>query len=204
MKNKKSLAQFFTPPNVCKMMVGLCKNEGQLLEPACGDGRLVETFAQDVDRTFQEIISIELDSSVAPHYAKVMDFFSYPFTETFDSVISNPPYLANKQIPASTRELPAFKAIEARMSGYTNLYGLMLAKMFFHLNKGGEIVAVVPSDVFQMTGNSKLNELLHANGTITDVIKFKKSPFLPDVSQEVLIFRYERDNMSHETNLEIV
>ena len=203
MTKKLSHAQFFTPNNIAKIMVGLCKNTGRFLEPACGEGVLTEALIQKHQVGWVSGVSIELDQTVAPDYAKVMDFFEYPTAEKFPTVISNPPYLSHKAIPESTRSTERFKMLEARLGGLANLYAYFILKSFLHIEQSGEMVFIVPEECFRTTSNFKLFDFLHRHGTITDVVKFKKTPF-NEVSQDVLIFRYEKDNFSYQTNVEVV
>lgn len=200
MKNKISHAQFFTPLHIARMMADLCKNQGRFLEPACGNGILAETLTDTEQRGYREGVSIELDGTVAPDYAEVMDFFCYPISEKFSTIISNPPYLNHKAIPENTRSLPVFKMLKERLGGLANLYAAFILKSFLHLENGGEMIFVVPEELFRTTSNFKLNDFLHKHGTFTDIIKFERTPF-KEVSQDVLIFRYERDNMTHQTEV---
>lgn len=202
MKNKSNLAQFFTPPHIARMMSDLCKNTGRFLEPACGNGILTETLTDTGQRGYREGVSIELDPTVAPDYAEIGDFFSYPVNSknTFGTIISNPPYLSYKSIPESTRNLPVFKMLQAKLGGLLNLYQAFILKSFLHLESHGEMIFIIPDSYFLSTSSFKLNEFLHKNGTFTDVVKFVKTPF-KEVTQDVLIFRYERDNMTHETEV---
>jgi adenine-specific DNA-methyltransferase len=186
-----NLAQHWTPPNIAKLMADLCPI-GKLLEPACGNGALVEAY-QGTDVT-----AIEFDAAVAPPYAKVMDFFTYPIENKVDVVLQNPPYLRNRHIPASTRsKLPP-------LSGHANLAYHFLWKSIDHLTDSGIMVAIVPAEIFHATGAAELNERMYAEGTIPDLIRFTKSPFMPDVSQEVVIFKWVRGDFSRFTNVVVM
>lgn len=193
--NKLSHAQFFTPPDVVQLMLDLRRNSGRVLEPSCGNGAF--------SKRLENAVAIELDSTVAPEYAKVMDFFEYPINEKFSTVISNPPYISHKAIPQTTQELSIFKQIKAKLGGLSNLYSAFILKSFLHLEPNGELVFVVPEECFRTTSNFKLFDYLHKHGTFTDVVKFKKTPF-KEVSQDVLIFRYERDDFSYKTNVMVL
>lgn len=186
MKNKSNLAQFFTPDSVALLMADLSKNTGRFLEPSCGNGVLVQAYYGDHDFSRADFVAIEIDSTVAPEYARAMDFFQYPITEKFSTIISNPPYLSHKAIPESTRNLPVFKQLQAKLGGLANLYAAFILKSFLHLEHGGEMIFVVPEELFRTTSNFKLNDFLHRHGTFTDIIKFERTPF-KEVSQEVFI-----------------
>ena len=83
------LGQVFTPPNVVAFMLDLCQNKGRTLEPSAGDGAFFTTLqARGAD-----CVGIEVDRRVAPPGAQVRDFFDYPLSEQFDTIIGNPPYV---------------------------------------------------------------------------------------------------------------
>src|SRR5258708_7301710 len=79
------LGQVFTRDDVVERMLALRRNHGRTLEPSAGDG----AFASRIPGC----VAIEIDPTVAPAGAQVMDFFAYPVDEQFDTVIGNPPYV---------------------------------------------------------------------------------------------------------------
>ena len=81
------LGPVFTPPNVVDFMLDLCRNQGRTLEPSAGDGAFFSTLRQ----RGADVVGIEIDPQVAPEGAMVRDFFDYPLTEQFDTIIGNPP-----------------------------------------------------------------------------------------------------------------
>ena len=186
-----NLAQHWTPPQIAKLMADLCPR-GKMLEPACGNGALVEAY-QGTDVT-----AIEFDAAVAPPYAKVMDFFDYSLDSKFDCVLSNPPYVRARFINPETRtKLPP-------LSGHANLAYHFLWKSLDHLTERGIIVAIVPAEIFHATGAAELNERMYAEGTVTDVVRFKKQPFMPQVSQECVIIKWCKGDFSRLTNVRVV
>lgn len=195
--NQKTLAQHFTPTAVALLMADLCHNQGRFLDPCCGKGALSDQLLH------RPGTAIELDDTIAPEYSSIMDFFDYPITEKFQTVIANPPYLSHKSIPESTRSLSMFQQLQARLGRLANLYAAFVLKSYLHLEDIGELVFVVPEECFRTTSNFKLMSFLHTNGTFTDIIYFKKSPFLPTVTQPVVVFRYQKGDMSHRTNVRV-
>lgn len=200
---KQEYAQFFTPQEVALLMADLSKNKGRFFEPSCGSGVLTEALIQKHSVGWVSGVSIELDATVAPEYRLVMDFFEYPINEKFSTVISNPPYISHKAIPQATQELSIFKQLKAKLGGLSNLYSAFILKSFLHLEPNGELVFVVPEECFRTTSNFKLFDYLHKHGTFTDVVKFKKTPF-KEVSQDVVVFRCEKDDFSYQTNVRIL
>lgn len=79
--NKLTHAQFFTPKPVAELMTNLSKNTGRFLEPSCGDGVLVRPYYGNHDFSRADFVAIELDATVAPEYALIIDFFAFPINQ---------------------------------------------------------------------------------------------------------------------------
>ena len=88
------LGQVFTPPAIVSHMLGLLRNRGPVLEPSCGDGAFLKHL--------HNAVGIELDARQAPPGALTMDFFAYPESGKFDTVIGNPPYVRYRDISPAT------------------------------------------------------------------------------------------------------
>jgi adenine-specific DNA-methyltransferase len=104
MYNDEKLGQVFTPDDIVAQMFMLKKKNGRTLEPSAGDG----AFANHLTG---EYVAIELDKN---HASKIknqervlnIDFFDYPITEKFDTIIGNPPYVRYQDIlPQTKRKL---------------------------------------------------------------------------------------------------
>ncbi len=172
--------QVFTPPAVVAQMLGLRRNTGRVLEPSCGDGAF--------SRALPGCVAIELDARVAPAGALNADFFSYPESECFDTIIGNPPYVRHQDILPATRALLAMDRFDSR----SNLYLFFIEKCVRHLKPGGELIFIVPRDFIKLTAARQLNAWLYEQGTITDFIETGDSgifgPYVPNCA----IFRFER------------
>ena len=89
------LGQVFTPEAVVRRMLALRRNAGRVLEPSCGDG----AFA----RQLPGCTAIEVDARHCPPGALHQDFFAYPESEKFATIVGNPPYVRYQDIPETTR-----------------------------------------------------------------------------------------------------
>ena len=87
--------QVFTPPAIVDAMLALRRNRARVLEPACGDGAF--------STRLPGCTAIELDPTHCPAGALNIDFFAYPETEKFDTIIGNPPYVKARDILPGTR-----------------------------------------------------------------------------------------------------
>ncbi|GAB2893667.1 class I SAM-dependent methyltransferase [Uliginosibacterium flavum] len=172
--------QVFTPPAVVAQMLGLRRNAGRVLEPSCGDG----AFARELPGC----VAIELDARVAPAGALNMDFFAYPESEKFDSIIGNPPYVRFQDVLPETRARLDMTRFDSR----SNLFLFFIEKCVRHLNPGGELIFIVPRDFIKLTAARKLNAWLFEQGTITDFIETGDSNIFGAFVPNCAIFRFEK------------
>lgn len=175
--------QVFTAPAVVTQMLALRRNQGRVLEPSCGDG----AFSQHLP----SCVALELDARIAPAQAQVMDFFAYPESEKFATIIGNPPYVRHQDILPETRALLKPAMFDAR----SNLFLFFIEKSVRHLEEGGELIFIVPRDFIKLTAARKLNAWLYEQGTITDFFETGDSnifgPYVPNCA----IFRFEKGRM---------
>lgn len=184
----QTLGQVFTPDEIVRQMLALRKNMGSALEPSCGNG----AFAKHLP----DCTAIEIDSEHCPQGALNIDFFDYPTTNTFDSIIGNPPYVRYQDIPKKTRARLDTRLFDER----SNLYLFFIEKCLRHLKPNGELIFITPRDFMKATSSIKLNELLYRQGTITDLIDLGDSQVFAGYSPNCVIWRFEKDNFSRRTN----
>lgn len=176
------LGQVFTPDFVVDYMLGLRRNFGSVLEPSCGNGA--------ISNKIESITAIEIDRTVAPAYATIMDFFDYPLTNKFDTIIGNPPYVEYQNIQKSTK----INLDKTLFDNRTNLYLFFIQKCINHLTFGGEIIFIVPAAFLKASSCKKFNSFLFDRGTITDALYTSRNGIFGKHSVNCLIFRYQKDN----------
>ncbi len=181
------LGQVFTPPAVVEAMLGLRRNRGSVLEPACGDGAF--------SARLPGCTAIEADRRHCPPGALNLDFFAYPQTNRFDSVIGNPPYVRYQDIPPETKALLPHDLFDGR----SNLCLFFIEKCVRQLAPGGELIFITPRDFLKATSSVKLNRWLFEQGTITDAIELGDARVFDDVVPNCLIWRFEKGNLSRRT-----
>ena len=174
------LGQVFTPSSIVEQMLALRKNRGRVLEPSAGDGAF--------SRRLRGSVAIEIDPRVAPKGAWVGDFFAYPESETFASIVGNPPYVRYQDIRPATKRLLDGTLFDGR----SNLYLFFIEKAVRHLKLGGELIFIVPREFIKLTAARRLNEFLYAEGTITDFIETGDARIFTDAVPNCAIFRFER------------
>lgn len=183
----KNLGQVFTPQGIVSDMLALIRNSGRVLEPSCGNG----AFSDNIDKC----VAIEYDKKIAPSYAQCMDFFDYPISEKFSTIIGNPPYVRFQDINEKTKTKLDMSIFDER----SNLYLFFIYKCIQHLDKHGELIFIVPRDFLKATSAIKLNQYIYSKGTITDIINLGDQRVFKDACPNTIIFRFEKDNFSRQT-----
>jgi adenine-specific DNA-methyltransferase len=183
-RNVEQLGQVFTPANVVDFMLDLCRNSGRILEPSAGDG----AFFSRLQQRQANCVGIEIDRRVAPAGARIEDFFDYPLSEQFDSIIGNPPYVRFQDVSAETRK----KLKSDLFDGRSNLFLFFIEKCIRHLKPGGELVFIVPREFIKLTAAKKLNAWLYAQGSITHFYETGDVRVFGDHTPNCAIFRFEK------------
>jgi len=180
----EQLGQVFTPPNVVAFMLDLCQNRGRSLEPSAGDG----AFFAHLKARGGDCVGIEIDPRVAPEGADIRDFFDYPQTEQFDTIVGNPPYVRHQDVAADTKQRLKSSLFDAR----SNLFLFFIEKCVRHLKPGGELVFIVPREFIKLTAAKKLNAWLYEQGSITHFYETGDVRVFAGASPNCCIFRFEK------------
>lgn len=183
----ENLGQVFTPEKIVFLMCSLIKNSGRVLEPSGGDGAF--------SKNLSNCTVIEIDSSKAPTGALTMDFFDYPITEKFDTIIGNPPYVRYRDILESTK----MKLVSQLFDLRSNLYLFFIEKCIHHLNERGELIFIVPREFLKSTSSVTLNRFIMEVGTITHLIDLGDSRLFERAVPNCVVFRFEKGNFARET-----
>jgi adenine-specific DNA-methyltransferase len=177
-----NLGQVFTPPAVVSFMLDLCKNQGRFLEPSAGDG----AFYRPLLAQKRDCVGVEFDPTVAPDGALVQDFFDYPLSEQFDSIIGNPPYVRLQDVAPDTRNKLGLRLLDGR----SNLFLFFIEKCVHHLKPGGELVFIVPREFIKLTAAKKLNAWLFEQGSITHFYETGDVRIFGEHTPNCAIFRF--------------
>ena len=186
----ENLGQVFTPQHIVSDMLALVQNNGRFLEPSCGNGAFYENLPSNK-------VGIELDSHIACKEALRLDFFAYPVSEKFHTIIGNPPYVRYQDILDSTKALlkPYLKHFDER----SNLYLFFIYKCILHLESRGELIFITPRDFLKSTASVRLNEFLYTQGSITHFIDLGDKKIFANAQPNCAIWRFEKDNFSRKT-----
>ncbi len=190
MRNIEQLGQVFTPPTVVNFMLDLCRNKGRALEPSAGDG----AFFQLLKERQPDCVGIEIDTEVAPAGIEIRDFFDYPISEQFDTIIGNPPYVRFQDVAVDTKNRLKSDLFDAR----SNLFLFFIEKCVHHLKPGGELIFIVPREFIKLTAAKKLNAWLFAQGSITDFFETGDTRVFDEHTPNCAIFRFEKGRMDRQ------
>ncbi|WP_393970982.1 class I SAM-dependent methyltransferase [Oxyplasma meridianum] len=186
----KNLGQVFTPESIVSQMLGLKKNNGNTLEPSCGNGAFLKHL--------NNAVGIEIDPIYKGKNILNIDFFDYSIEEKFDTIIGNPPYVKFQDIPEETKlKLEKYKSLFDKRS---NLYLFFIYKSILHLKPHGELIFITPRDFLKATSSINLNTFIYNNGTITDLIDLGDNKIFGDYTPNCIIWRFEKDNFTRRTN----
>ncbi|WP_438438015.1 Eco57I restriction-modification methylase domain-containing protein [Hydrogenophilus thermoluteolus] len=105
MSKQALLGQFFTPPNVARLIASLVTPRGPVLEPAAGDGAILRALRERFGATPLAIVAVERDPAVALPGTHLANFFAWEPEATFATIVGNPPYVRGQWIDKTTRKL---------------------------------------------------------------------------------------------------
>lgn len=184
MKNKHG--QYFTTSILLQKNVSqlIQNNPTTILEPCVGIGHLVHSTKKEHPNVSFDCFEIDKmlytnkDNTPLIDEKKIVfcDFLEYDICRTYDTIIGNPPYIKNKQ---------------------NNVYILFIQKCVSLLNIMGELIFIVPSDVFKLTSSIPILREIFQQGYITDIIHPNDESLFTNASIDVIVFRYVRDNKPH-------
>lgn len=189
-RNVLALGQVFTPPNVVDFMMGLSRNGGSVLEPSAGDG----AFFHALRRQSRSVLGIEVDPAVAHADMRVMDFFDFPESEQFDTIIGNPPYVRLQDVTVDTKKKLNSTFLDQR----SNLFLFFIEKCVRHLKPGGELIFIVPREFIKLTAAKELNHWLFEQGSITHFYETGDARVFGTHTPNCAIFRYEKGRLDRQ------
>ena len=155
-QNKTHLGQVWTPAPIVKKMLKLItiKNPQLILEPASGTGCFYWALLK---AQYKNVIGIEIDPRVAHQNAHIDSYFNTNYRP--DVIIGNPPYVAFKAIQN--------RPINTKLIHKPNLYHYFLEKALSDLQPNGQIIWIIPANIFTNSSAQILNQIIYQNFSIT-------------------------------------
>jgi adenine-specific DNA-methyltransferase len=153
-------------------------------DPACGDGAFSSRLPG--------CVAIEIDAAHCPPGALNIDFFAYPESEKFATVIGNPPYVKARDIlPQTAPHLGS-----SLLDGHANLYLHFIEKCVRHLAPGRRTDPHHAARLPQGHRRRRLNTWLYDQGTITDFEDLGDARIFAGAAPNCAIWRFEKGNAS--------
>jgi type I restriction-modification system DNA methylase subunit len=185
-REKKQNGVYYTPEKLSKIMAGylfdvLDKTQESLtiVDPACGDGSLLEATAEvarehnvivkligfDTDKYALQVATQRLTSQSVDFQPIQADFLKFVTTnrnscQNIDGVIANPPYVRTQQMGS---EVSRVIAQDFGLTGKIDLYQAFYAAISLILKNHGAISAITSNKfATNKTGSNLRNLLVHS------------------------------------------
>ena len=210
---RNKMGQFSTPfplaLDIMRRVRELCGTGNlSILEPAFGTGVFISAYAEAFGHMPHRALGFELD----PHYCtpakefwrdtaveiRCLDFLDQKPDETFDLLVTNPPYSRHHHIPASDKKrLKAAVLAETgiAISGLAGLYCHFMMLSTRWLKPDGISCWLVPCEFMDVNYGSAVRRYLSENVELLQIHRFKAEDLqFADalVSSCIVVFRNRR------------
>jgi adenine-specific DNA-methyltransferase len=169
------LGQYFTTHPILKEKVFefILNNPANILEPSIGRGDLIAFISGKNPTATFDMYEIDTNIVLLPEIQRDRvnygDFIEQTITKTYNTIVGNPPYIkTNKR----------------------NLYVDFTEKCYNLLEADGELIFIVPSGFFKLTGASKLLDKMMTTGTFTHIFHPNDEKMFDDANIDIVVFRY--------------
>lgn len=203
-ERQRNLGAFYTPNSVSDILCQWAIRDvaDSILEPSFGGcGFLTSSvnrfrelgntspsdqiYGCDVDPdAFQYLFdSMELSNSRLTKRFLLKDFLSTSHRhwerDTFNVVMGNPPYVAQRRLSEEQRQLGALVLTEAGLSGVgkANLWFYFVLHSLTFLKAGGRLAFILPSTALDSNFSTELPEILQKNFRVSYAITIKERMF---------------------------
>lgn len=208
-KQDENLGQVFTSAILAKFMIGLLreslKQNSFILDPCIGPNTFFKAMSENFSNC--NLKGIEIDINLITEEIKEFyispnrnlingSFFDLPFSEKFDLVIQNPPYVRQELLTDGANSKENIRhnvsSILSTIPSKSNLYIYFLLKSILHLKDGGVMVAVIYDSWLYSSFGKFLKESFLKLGHLDSIYHFKKSAF-DDVEIGATVIKFVKD-----------
>ncbi len=166
---------FYTPSSLAEYLAKplLDSPNNKIFDPAYGNGALLTAAVNILRQRYQEndpgaqLFGCDREpGEINSNYLKddnlsQCDFFQYPTTHKFNTILMNPPYVRHHLIEGKDREYYNRRAsTELKIKGTSDLWAFFLLKATEHLEKTGDMGAILPWSFLQADYASRVREWL--------------------------------------------
>ncbi len=172
-----TLGQYFTTnESLLQVLLNWIKNNPSvILEPSIGRGDIVSYITSNTNFEFDMYEldnTIELLPDINRDNVNYGDFLKYKIIKRYDTIVGNPPYVRTK---------------------HGNLYIDFISKCIDLLDDNGELIFIVPSDLFKLTSAVILINKMFEQGSITHVYHPHDEHLFENATIDIIIFRYQKN-----------
>lgn len=203
---EKQLGQYFTPKVITEFMVNLAtpNKAATVLEPSAGAGVFIETL---LAKGFSNIKAFEIDNRLAKptlhSYIQFKSFITHEFTEQFDLIIGNPPYIRWKNLPDLLKqELTDDYYWNKYFNSLCDYLYIFILKSVELLKNKGELIFITPDYWLNATHAEKLRNYLLQNGAFEVIYHFNETPIF-NAAVSTIVFKYVKEKSTFSPNIKV-
>lgn len=199
-RHRRNLAQFFTPPEIARFMVGWVARDSGLTrihDPAFGLGAFFLNAPAGCRFSGTEIDDAVLEffgahSPQKPDGIARCDYL-LDFDQCYDNIVCNPPYLRFQKFLNRDAVFRAFRErLDVRLSGYTNIASAFLVKSISELREGGRLAYILPSEFLNSGYGSLVKDWLIKDRHLDSIIEVAcENEAFGEVTTSVCIVLYD-------------
>ncbi|WP_301146274.1 class I SAM-dependent methyltransferase [Mycobacterium simiae] len=184
---------YYTPVPVARFLARWVLQAGpRILEPSCGDGRILRELAALSDRVRGvELLAGEAAKSRVFAAVDTANLFQWLADDEagWDGVAGNPPYIRFGNWPAAQRDsaLELLRREGLRPSRLTNAWVPFVVASTVSVRDGGRVGLVLPAELLQVGYAAQLREFLLSRYREITLITFRDLVF-DGILQEVVLF----------------
>jgi adenine-specific DNA methylase len=185
---------YYTPAPVARFLAGWVRHAGpRILEPSCGDGRILRELATLTSRAHGvELAAHEAAKSREFAPVDTEDLFTWlPTTEagSWDGVAGNPPYIRFGNWASGQREpaLELMRRAGLRPTKLTNAWVPFVVASTILVREGGRVGLVLPAELLQVGYAAQLREFLLSRFAEITLVTFGRLVF-DGIMQEIVLF----------------
>lgn len=185
---------YYTPLPVARFLANWVAEAGPgLLEPSCGDGRILRELAA-LSTEVQGVEFVPGEAEKARKFAQVATGSLFTWMEgseagQWDGVAGNPPYIRFGNWPDDQREpaLALMRSQGLKPSKLTNAWVPFVVASSLAVRPGGRVGLVLPAEILQVTYAAQLRDYLLRQFSEVTVVTFERLLF-EGILQEVVLF----------------
>lgn len=182
--HRKKFAQFFTPEQIADFMASWILDERRgamdILEPAFGLGIFsrsickyntqVNVVGYDIDKIIYTFATKNFVESGYNITIKNENYLTTSWSEKFDGIICNPPYLKFHDYDNTSLVPLINNKLDTHLNCFTNIYTLFLLKSIYQMKDNGRLAYIIPSEFLNSDYGVEVKRTLLQSGVLKHII----------------------------------